>query len=105
MDATYTVVMNSEPTADVTFAVASEHPADLVVVTPATLVFTSGTWENPQTVTIRGVDDEIDDDGETVNVRHRARASGGDYGDARLHCGTIRYYREHRRCRRGDSQR
>ena len=84
MDTTYTVVLNSEPTADVRFTVVSERSVDLVVVTPATLDFTSGTWETPQTVTIRGVDDEIDDDNETVNVRHRARASGGDYGDARF---------------------
>ena len=83
MDTTYTVVLNSEPTADVRFTVVSERSVDLVVVTPATLDFTSGTWETPQTVTIRGVDDEIDDDNETVNVRHRAR-SGGDYGDARF---------------------
>ena len=76
---------------------------DLTVVTPATLDFTSETWDAPQTVTIRGVDDEIDDDNETVNVRHTA--SGGDYGDANFNCGTTSHYREHRRCRRGDSQR
>ena len=58
--ATFTVVLNSQPTADVTIALSS---SDLTegTVGPASLTFTAANWNTAQTVTVTGVDDAIDD--------------------------------------------
>ena len=58
--ATYTVVLTSQPTADVTFGVSSENTAEGTVA-PASLTFTPANWNIPQTVTVTGVSDDIDD--------------------------------------------
>lgn len=58
--ASFTVVLNSEPTADVTIALASSDSNE-GTVSPASLVFTSSNWSAPQTVTVTGVDDFVDD--------------------------------------------
>ncbi len=58
--ATFTVVLDSEPTADVVIRLASD---DTTEGTPsaAELRFTPDNWEEPQTVNVTGVDDAIDD--------------------------------------------
>ncbi len=58
--ATFTVVLTAQPTADVSFSVTSSSLDDGTVST-ASLTFTSGNWSIPQTVTVTGVDDLIDD--------------------------------------------
>jgi hypothetical protein len=58
--ATFTVVLNSEPTASVTIGITSSTPAQGTVA-PASLVFTTANWNMAQTVTITGVDDTLDD--------------------------------------------
>ncbi len=58
--ATFTVVLTSEPTADVTINLASSNTSEGTVA-PAALTFTAENWSQPQTVTITGVDDAIDD--------------------------------------------
>ncbi len=58
--AQFTVVLLSQPTADVTIAVASSAPAEASAA-PASLVFTSTNWNAPQTVTVTGVDDSVAD--------------------------------------------
>ncbi len=55
--AAYTVVLNSQPSADVTVMPASDDPA--VTVSPAILTFTSTDWDMAQTVTVTGVDDNV----------------------------------------------
>src|SRR5204863_324878 len=54
--ATFTVVLTSQPTANVTIGLSS---SDLTegTVSPASLTFTSGNWNTAQTVTVTGVDD------------------------------------------------
>ncbi|MHC1703540.1 MAG: Ig-like domain-containing protein [Tenuifilaceae bacterium] len=59
--ATFTVVLTSQPTADVTIGLSSSNIAE-GTVSPASLVFTSINWNIPKTVTITGVNDDIDDD-------------------------------------------
>ena len=44
---------------------------------PGSFVFTTSNWNQPRTVTVRGVEDEDIND-ETVTVTHRS--SGGGYG-------------------------
>src|SRR5439155_1231828 len=58
--ATFTVVLTSQPTADVTIGVSSNNAAEGTPSTAA-LVFTAADWNVAQTVTITGVDDYVDD--------------------------------------------
>ena len=58
--ATFTVVFTSVPTADVTIALSSSDASE-GTVTPASLTFTVANALTPQTVTVTGVNDDIDD--------------------------------------------
>ena len=77
-EATYTVVLGSEPTGDVTVAVAS-GATGVAQAAPARLTFTATDWADAQTVTVSGVADAIDNPGDrrTASVTHTV--SGGDY--------------------------
>ena len=57
---TFTVVLTSEPTADVTIGLTSSNMAE-GTVSPADLLFTPTNWATPQTVTVTGQDDFVDD--------------------------------------------
>src|SRR4030095_1610102 len=58
--ASFTVVLESQPTADVAIPVASRDAAEGGVdATP--LTFTAADWNVPQTVTVTGADDPVDD--------------------------------------------
>ena len=71
--ATYTVVLNSQPSGAVTVTAASAD-SGAVTVTPASLTFTTGNWATAQTVTVTAVDDNDADD-ESVDVSHTAASS------------------------------
>jgi len=58
--ATFTAVLNTEPTADVTFGLSSSNTAEGTVA-PTSLTFTTGNWSVAQTVTVTGVNDDVDD--------------------------------------------
>ncbi len=58
--ATFTVVLQSEPLADVTIPIASSNTAEGVLEVPE-LLFTTANWNVPQTVTVHGVDDFVED--------------------------------------------
>lgn len=58
--ATFDVQLNTQPTADVTISLSSSDTTEGTVA-PASLTFTSGNWNFPQSVTITGVDDGVDD--------------------------------------------
>jgi hypothetical protein len=64
---TYTVVLDSEPTSDVTIRLTSSDPT-AATVTPL-LTFTRSNWSSPQMVTITGVNDG-DTANETVVISH-----------------------------------
>jgi len=53
---TYTVVLNSLPTASVTITL---NPGTQLTVAPLTLTFTTLNWNVPQTVTVNAVDDAL----------------------------------------------
>ena len=59
--ATFTVVLTSQPTADVIDRRCSTSDATEGTVSPASLTFTSANWNVAQTVTVTGVDDVLDD--------------------------------------------
>ena len=77
--ATYTAVLDSEPTGDVSIAFASNN-TDVTVTTENTdndLTFTPVNWDTPQTVTVAAADDADTADDE-ASVSHTV--SGADYG-------------------------
>ena len=53
---TFTVVLDSQPTADVTVAIATSDATEATVST-GSLTFTAANWNTPQTVTVTGEDD------------------------------------------------
>jgi hypothetical protein len=59
-DATFTIHLDSQPTADVTIALSSSDESE-GTVEPAGVTFTAGNWNTPQTVTVTGQDDGKDD--------------------------------------------
>ena len=75
--AIYTVVLDSLPTGDVTVTPTSSAPANATV--SGALTFTEANWNEPQTVTVTGVDDDIDNPGDerTATISHAI--SGGGY--------------------------
>ena len=58
-DSTYTVALNTPPTADVTVTITSDNP-DIVTTTPINLTFTALDWNSPQTVTVMAAEDDDD---------------------------------------------
>ena len=65
--ATFTIVLNTEPTDDVTISVESNNVAE-GTVSPASVTFTSTNWNNPQTITVTGVDDAVADGNQTYTI-------------------------------------
>jgi hypothetical protein len=65
--ATFTVVLNSQPTANVSIGIATSDPSEGRVA-PTNLVFTSANWDVPQTVTVTGVDDAIADGNQVFQI-------------------------------------
>ena len=84
---TYTVVLDSQPTHNVTITVTSGLPAAVLVSGPggaagtsAILTFTPATWATPQQVTVTGVEDNLEQSSSrTVTITHRAASDDGDY--------------------------
>ena len=73
---TFTVVLTSEPTADVTIGLSSSDATE-GTVSPSSLTFTPANWSTEQTVTITGVDDDVDD-GDVAYTIVTANASSTD---------------------------
>jgi len=65
--ATFTVVLDEQPTTTVVLDVTSADTGE-VTVSPATLTFTNGNWDTPQVVTATGVDDVATDGDKGVNI-------------------------------------
>jgi hypothetical protein len=54
---TYTLVLNSQPSANVTITVAGTNPSQGGTLSPPSVTFTTGNWSNAQTITVTGSDD------------------------------------------------
>ena len=72
--ATFTIVLNSEPTADVTIALSSSDPGE-GTMSPASVTFTSTNWAAPQDVVITGVDDAVADGSQVYSIMTAAATS------------------------------
>ena len=57
---TFTIRLNSEPTSSVTLPLSSTDTSE-GTVSPSSLTFTAANWNVPQTVTVVGVNDNVDD--------------------------------------------
>ncbi len=57
---TFTIVLNTQPTASVTIGLSSSDTTE-GTVSPASVTFTAADWSTPQTVTVTGVNDDLDD--------------------------------------------
>ncbi len=86
----YTVVLDPEPTDAVTVTVtsddatAAEVSADATTyAATATLTFTTATWDATQTVTVRGVNDDLDNPGDQrqATLSHAAASDDDDRYD------------------------
>ena len=77
--ATFTVKLNTKPTADVTVAISSSDTTEGTVA-PGSLTFTPANWNSVQTVKVTGVDDLIVDGSVayTVNLE-AAKSSDSNY--------------------------
>ena len=73
----YTVVLDSQPSGDVTLTATVSGAGD-VTVSPETLTFTATDWQTPKPVTVSAADDADSADGQAT-VTHAV--SGADYGD------------------------
>jgi len=73
---TYTVVLNTAPTANVTINI---NPGTQVTVSPSTLTFTSSNWNVPQTVTVTAVDDAVLEGNHTGTITHTAASTDTNY--------------------------
>ena len=73
----YTVVLDTEPTADVTVTVAGHAGTD-VTPNPTTLTFTTSNWDTAQTVTVTAGDD-ADTTDDSVTLTHSAASTDNDY--------------------------
>ena len=78
---TYTIVLDSQPTATVTVTI--NDPSDNTDVTAdlASLTFSSTDWNVPQTVTVRAAHDN-DTDNETATVTHTVTSTDSSYSSA-----------------------
>ena len=79
----YMLVLDSQPTADVTVTVAG-HAGTEVTPNPTTLTFTGSKWETAQTVTVSaGADADTTND--TVTLTHSATSTDSDYEGITIH--------------------
>ncbi len=79
---TLTVVLDQEPGADVLVAVSSADPGEIEVTAGGALTFTPANWNQPQTVTLTGQDDEIPDGDVVVQITASAGNTGGFSGES-----------------------
>ncbi|MBA2699404.1 MAG: hypothetical protein H0U61_11655 [Nocardioidaceae bacterium] len=72
--ATFTVTLTSQPTSPVSVTLSTGNAAEGTLVvgstpsTTQTLTFTSGNWYQARTITVRGIDDAIDDGNQVYSI-------------------------------------
>ena len=81
----YTVVLDSQPTEEVTVAIRGA--AGDVTASPASLTFTSANYNTAQTVTVTVAEDDDAVTDPAVTLTHSA--SGGGYGSVRIEAVTV----------------
>ena len=93
--ATYTVVLTTQPTADVVVTVAGHAGGGDVTVNSSTaavdLTFTASDWSAAQTVTVAATDDSVAEVEETVTLTHTVKDadSAAEYADVTVASVTV----------------
>ena len=77
---TYTIVLDSQPTASVAVAINDPSNTD-VTAEPASLTFSSTDWSTPKTVTVNAAQD-ADAEDETATVTHTVTSTDSSYSGA-----------------------
>lgn len=72
--ASFTVVLNTAPTADVTIGLTSSQPGT-GTINVSSVTFTATNWNTPQTVTVTGIGEAIDDGDTVYNIVTAAAVS------------------------------
>ncbi len=82
--ADYAVVLTAAPTAGTTVTVTPTSGDEAVATVTAALAFDSTNWNVPQSVTVAGLDDEVDNPGDSrkVTVTHAVSGTGSGYEGA-----------------------
>ena len=75
--ASYTVVLVTEPTEDVTITITGHADTD-VRLSSDTLTFTANNWDDAQTVTVTIVEDDDAEDNAAVTLEHAASTASED---------------------------
>ena len=77
----YTVVLDSEPTANVVITIDPDGATDLGsgAGVAVQLTFTAGNWDTPQSVTVAAIDDDVDQGTHTSTITHTAASADGKY--------------------------
>ena len=80
-EATYTVVLDSEPTGGTVTVNVASGAAGTATVLPASLEFDATDWSTAQVMTVTGVDDDVDNAGDrrAATITHTVSAGGTDY--------------------------
>ncbi|MBQ9243652.1 MAG: hypothetical protein IJ165_10615 [Proteobacteria bacterium] len=76
---TMTVALLAQPLADVKVTVASSDATELAVTSANTLTFTKDNWNNPQTVSVKVVDDNIADGTQTAWVNFTGSSTDANF--------------------------
>lgn len=76
--ATFSLVLYSEPTQNVTINISSNNTAEGTVA-PAELVFTAANWNSPQSATVTGVDDSVVDGDVSYAIEFTVTSTDADY--------------------------
>jgi VCBS repeat-containing protein len=87
-NASFTVKLNSQPTADVTVTLTGLDNTEGSLST-TTLTFTSSNWNTAQTVTITGVDDTLDDGDIAYTLTATSSSTDANYTGANARTGTV----------------
>ena len=78
---TYTIVLDSQPIADVTVTINDPSDNTDVTAEPDSLTFTSTDWNSPKTVTVSAAQD-ADAEDETATVTHTVTSTDSSYNGA-----------------------
>lgn len=84
--ATYTLVLDSQPTGDVTVTPQVEEASDADISVSAALTFTPRDWDTPKRVTVTAGADDNDVDG-AATITHAV--TGGDYGQGSVNADSV----------------
>ena len=71
----YTIVLGSRPTSTVTIT-PTTTVTGIVSFSPASVVFSSSTWNTPQSITVSAVDNFIAEGSRTATITHSASSTG-----------------------------